>query len=264
MASYFLSRTLVPTMMHFLLENELKLYQDPKASEEEKDKNFVWRWHSRFDEWFERRRDTYHRALVWTLDNRGLTLAVAGIFILLTLPLLFFIGRDFFPYVDSGQMSLHVYPPQGMRPEDSEQYFAAVEREIKHVIPSDELSLILDNIGLPNGGFNLAFSSDNATSNSDGSIQITLKPGPRHTQLYMRELRQDLHKKFPDGLFFFTPANITNQILDFGLPAPIDLQVVAEARTTIRLPWSFCRKCKPFLASLMHIFIRKSRFRQWL
>ena len=225
MASYFLSRTLIPTMMHFLLPAEIGLYQDPGAAEKEKDENFVWRWHSKFDEWFERRRESYRKLLEHTLEARGLTIAIFGLFVLLSLPLAFLIGEDFFPYVDSGQMRLHVYPPQGMRPEDAEQYFAAVEREIRKVIPVEETKLILDNIGLPNGGINLAFGDSTVISDTDGDIYISLEPGKRDTQLYMRQLRVDLHNKFPDGVFFFTPANITNQILDFGLPAPIDLQI---------------------------------------
>ncbi len=151
-------------------------------------------------------------------------------FVVLSLPLTFFIGQDFFPYVDSGQMRLHVYPPQGMRPEDAELYFAAIEAEIRRVIPPEEVTLILDNFGLPNGGINLAFASGGATSDADGDILVSLEPGKRNTQKYMRELRTDLHAKFPDGIFFFTPANITNQILDFGLPAPIDLQVSGRAK----------------------------------
>ncbi len=228
MASYFLSRTLVPTMMHYLLGSEIGLYQDPDAARQEEDENWIWRVHSKFDRWFERRRENYKHALQWTLDNRGLTIAIFGLFVLLSLPLVFMIGTDFFPYVDSGQMRLHVYPPQGMRPEDSEEYFAAVEREIRHVIPAEEIKLIIDNIGIPNGGFNLAFSDSAVTSDSDGDILISLNPGKRHTELYMRQLRGDLHEKFPDAVFFFTPANITNQILDFGLPAPIDLAIAGR------------------------------------
>jgi multidrug efflux pump subunit AcrB len=235
MASYFLSRTLVPTMMHFLLEKELPLYQDPDAAKQEEEESWLWRWHSKFDRWFERRRENYKHGLEWTLENRGLTIAVFGLFIILSLPLVFMIGNDFFPYVDSGQMRLHVYPPQGMRPEDSEQYFAAIEKEIRHVIPLEEVKLIIDNIGLPNGGFNLAFSDSAVTSDSDGDILISLEPGKRHTELYMRQLRADLHDKFPDATFFFTPANITNQILDFGLPAPIDLQLVGRGKNNYEL-----------------------------
>ena len=229
MASYFLSRTLVPTMMHFLLEAEIGLYQDPEAAEREVEENWVWRWHTRFDEWFERRRESYRNLLQLTLENRALTIGIFALFVLLTLPLIFLIGEDFFPYVDSGQMALHVYPPQGMRPEDSEQYFAAIEKEIRRVIPPEEIKLILDNIGLPNGGINLAFGDSSVISDSDGDINISLNPGKRMTQEYMRTLRVDLHQKFPDAVFFFTPANITNQILDFGLPAPIDLQIAGRS-----------------------------------
>ncbi|WP_263384125.1 efflux RND transporter permease subunit [Granulicella arctica] len=235
MASYFLSRTLVPTMMHFLLDAEIGLYQDPEKAKEEENENWIWRVHSKFDRWFEERREGYKKVLEWTLASRGLTIAVFGLFVLLSLPLVFMIGSDFFPYVDSGQMRLHVYPPQGMRPEDSEQYFAAIEKEIRKVIPVDEVKLILDNIGLPNGGINLAFSDSSVTSDSDGDILISLAPGKRNTQLYMRQLRLDLHSKFPDGTFFFTPANITNQILDFGLPAPIDLQVSGRGKGNYEL-----------------------------
>ncbi len=230
MASYFLSRTLVPTMMHFLLPAELPLYQDETAMEQETKKNWIWRWHRKFDHQFERMRLRYKHLLAWCLDHAALTLAMFGAFVLLSLPLVFLIGQDFFPYVDSGQMRLHVSPPEGLRIEDSEVYFAAVEHEIRRVIPADQTQLILDNIGLPNGGINLAFSNGSTISNSDGEILIALKPGKRETEKYMRLLRADLHEKFPDGTFFFTPANITNQILDFGLPAPIDLQVVGRGK----------------------------------
>ncbi|WP_263357267.1 efflux RND transporter permease subunit [Acidicapsa ligni] len=244
LASYFLSRTLVPTMMHFLLGSELELYQDKDKAKEEEKKNWIWRWHSKFDRWFERRRESYKHALEWTLENRGLTIAIFGGFVLLSLPLVFLIGTDFFPYVDSGQMRLHVYPPQGMRPEDSEQYFAKIEKEIRQVIPPGEVKLILDNIGLPNGGFNLAFSDSSVTSDSDGDILIALNPGKRNTQLYMRQLRLDLQAKFPDGVFFFTPANITNQILDFGLPAPIDLQLSGRGKNNYEIAQKLLKQVK--------------------
>jgi multidrug efflux pump subunit AcrB len=235
MASYFLSRTLVPTMMHFLLPAELKLYQDPEYARAEEKRNFIWRVHSKFDRQFEKMREHYKDILEWCLHNRGITLAIFGIFVLCSLPLLFVIGRDFFPYVDSGQMRLHVNPPQGLRAEDSEQYFAAVEAEIRQQIPTDRINTIIDNIGLPAGGINLAFGNNATISNTDGEILIALNPGPRDTQQYMRTLRNDLEKKFPDGAFFFTPANITNQILDFGLPAPIDLQVTGRSTNNYQL-----------------------------
>ena len=242
LASYFLSRTLVPTMMHFLLPSELHLYQEESASIQEEKSNWVWRWHMRFDRQFARFRHHYKGALEWCLGHAALTLTLFGIFVALSLPVLFFIGQDFFPYVDSGQMRLHVNPPEGLRLEDSEQYFAAVEQEIRRVIPPAETRLILDNIGLPNGGINLAFSNSSTISNSDGEILIALTPGKRDTEKYMRLLRSDLRQKFPDGTFFFTPANITNQILDFGLPAPIDLQVVGRGKNNYAIAQELMKK----------------------
>ena len=235
LASYFLSRTLVPTMMHFLLPAELKLYQDPEYARAEEKRNFIWRIHSRFDREFEKMREHYKNILEWCLFHRALTLTIFGAFVLCSLPLALVIGQDFFPYVDSGQMRLHVNPPEGMRIEDSEQYFAAIEEEIRRQIPADRINTIIDNIGLPAGGINLAFGNNATISNTDGEILIALKPGPRDTQQSMRTLRADLKQKFPDGTFFFTPANITNQILDFGLPAPIDLQVTGRARNNYQL-----------------------------
>jgi CzcA family heavy metal efflux pump len=228
MASYFLSRTLVPTMMHFLLPSELKLYQDESESKREEKRNWVWRWHMKFDHQFDKMRERYKGVLAWCLDNAALTLILFGVFVLLSLPVALGIGEDFFPYVDSGQMALHVNPPEGLRLEDSEQYFASIEAEIRKQIPPDEIKLILDNIGLPTGGINLAFGANPTISNSDGQILISLAPGKRDTTKYMRLLREDLPNKFPGAVFFFTPANMTNQILDFGLPAPIDIAVTGR------------------------------------
>jgi multidrug efflux pump subunit AcrB len=173
--------------------------------------------------------------LDWCLENSALTLVLFGVLVVVSLPMTFFIGKDFFPYVDSGQMKLHVEPPAGLRLEDSEQYFASVEKEIRQIVPADRVELILDNIGLPNSGINLAFGGSATISNSDGDILIALKPGQKDTQKYTRLLRDDLHQKFPDATFFFTPANITNQILDFGLPAPIDLQVTGRGKGNYEL-----------------------------
>jgi multidrug efflux pump subunit AcrB len=274
MASYFLSRTLVPTMMHFLLAKEIQLYQDPGESEREEKRSFVWRWHMQFDRKFERMQHHYKGALEWCLDNAGITLMLFGLLVVVSLPMLFFIGRDFFPYVDSGQMNLHVSPPQGLRLEDSEQYFARVEKEIRTVVPTDRIELILDNIGLPNSGINLAFGNSATLSDSDGDIQIALKPGGKDTQKYMRLLREDLKAKFPDGEFFFTPANITNQILDFGLPAPIDLQVTGRGEHNYELATKLAKQIAEIPGTVdvhvhqkvqyptMHIDVDRSKARQ--
>ena len=229
LASYFLSRTLVPTMMHYLLPAEVPLYQHEKGQPEPKEaQNWVWHVHQRFDKRFERLRHRYHGWLDWSLHHRPLVLILFALFVVGSSLLTLVIGRDFFPYVDSGQMKLHVLPPQGTRIEQSEVIFAAIEAEIRKALPADRIDMILDNIGLPNGGINLSFGNNTTISNSDGDIQISLKPGKRQTLEFTRALRQRLADKFPDEIMFFTPANITNQILDFGLPAPIDLQVVGR------------------------------------
>ena len=229
LASYFLSRTLVPTMMHYLLPAEIPLYQR-KEGDPEPDvaKNWVWHVHEAFDRQFERLRSAYKGWLGWSLHNRAVVLIIFAAFVAGSSLLTLTIGRDFFPYVDSGQMRLHVLPPVGTRIEQSEVIFAEIEKQIRTILPPDRIDMILDNIGLPNGGFNLAFSSNASISNSDGDIQISLKPGGRDTLEYTRKLRTELARRFPQDTFFFTPANITSQILDFGLPAPIDLQVVGR------------------------------------
>jgi CzcA family heavy metal efflux pump len=229
LASYFLSRTLVPTMMHYLLPAEIPLFQR-KEGDPEPDvaKNWVWHVHEAFDRQFERLRTAYKGWLGWSLHNRAVVLIIFAAFVAGSSLLTLTIGRDFFPYVDSGQMRLHVLPPVGTRIEQSEVIFAEIEKQIRTILPPDRIDMILDNIGLPNGGFNLAFSSNASISNSDGDIQISLKPGGRDTLEYTRRLRTELARRFPQDTFFFTPANITSQILDFGLPAPIDLQVVGR------------------------------------
>ena len=229
LASYFLSRTLVPTMMHYLLPAEIPLYQHEEGQPEPKEaQNWIWRIHERFDKHFEWLREHYKGWLEWSLHNRVIVVTLFGLFVGGSSILTLFIGRDFFPYVDSGQMRLHVLPPSGTRIEQSEVIFGEIEDEIRRILPQDRIDMILDNIGLPNGGFNLAFSNSATISNSDGDIQISLKPGERKTLDYSRELRTKLTQRFPNETFFFTPANMTNQILDFGLPAPIDLQVVGR------------------------------------
>ncbi len=230
LASYFLSRTLVPTMMHFLLPAEVALYQhkegDPPPKEAD---NWIWKVHQRFEHQFERMRERYKGALEWSLHHRATVLALFAIFVGGSSVLTFFIGRDFFPYVDSGQMRLHVVPAQGMRIEQSEVVFGQIEDEIRRAVPGGRVDMILDNIGLPSGGINLAYGNSATISNSDGDILISLKEGKRETLELTRMLRKRLAEKFPQETFYFTPANITNQILNFGLPAPIDLQVVGRS-----------------------------------
>ena len=171
--------------------------------------------------------------LEWSLHNRQLVLGLFAIFVAASSLLVFVIGQDFFPYVDSGQMRLHVRCPAGTRVETTEQIFAQVDEEIRRIIPPEEVQLIIDNIGLPVSGINLAFSDTASISAADGDILISLNPekhGP--TREYMRLLREKLTEKFPQEVFFFAAANMTTQILNFGLPAPIDIQVVGRDPVT--------------------------------
>ena len=151
-----------------------------------------------------------------------------AIFAFSSLGLVLFVGKDFFPYVDSGQMRLHVRCPSGTRIEEAERIFGAVEEEVRRVVPPQELDTILDNIGLPNSGINLAFSDSATNGSGDGEILISLKPKHHPTIDYTRQLRTSLAARFPSEIFFFQAADITSQILNFGLPAPIDVQVTGN------------------------------------
>ena len=227
LASYLLSRTLVPTMVRYLLHSEVKVYQ--QGEEEAEGHGLIWRVHYAFNRQFERLRNNYRSALGWSLEHRRAVVIAFAVFVVGSLSLSLSVGEDFFPYVDSGQMRLHVRTVQGTRIEETERIFAQVEDEIRREIPADELDSILDNIGLPNSGINLAFSDSATIGPGDGEILIALREahhGP--TQDYTRKLRDDLRAKFSDLTFFFQAANITNQILNFGLPAPMDIQVVGR------------------------------------
>jgi multidrug efflux pump subunit AcrB len=220
MASYFLSRTLVPTMAHFMLRSEMKAAHG---------RGLFSKFHNLFNRGFERMRTSYVSLLHWCLDHRALVLVGFGIFVAASLGLSGFVGEDFFPTVDSGQMRLHARAPSGTRIETTETIFADIENEIRRVIPPREIDDIIDNIGIPFGGFNLAFGDNPTLGVSDGDILIALKPEEHGSVAeYTDRLRRQLHEKFPEMVFFFEAANITNQILNFGLPAPIDVQVVGR------------------------------------
>ena len=225
--SYFLSRTLVPTMVHYLLRSEVALYQ--KGGEHAQGEGVIWRVHGAFNHRFENMRNSYKGGLSWALEHRGWVTGGFAVFCVLSLGLAFFVGEDFFPYIDSGQMRMHVRCPQGTRIEETERVFGNVEREIRTMIPKEELTTVLDNIGLPPGGINLAFSDSATIGNGDGEILISLSQEKHAPTLgYERKIRAMMHEKFPEETTFFQAANITNQILNFGLPSPIDVQVVGR------------------------------------
>ena len=166
-------------------------------------------------------------SVVWTYTGMS---PPEMVFLAGSLALSVIVGRDFFPYVDSGQMRLHVRTPDGTRIEETERVFARIEAEIRRLIPPDEIAEILGNIGLPNSGINLAFGDVSTIASSDGEILISLDPNHKScgTMEYSRILRDDLRAKFPDETFFFQAANITNQILNFGLPMPVDIQIIGR------------------------------------
>jgi multidrug efflux pump subunit AcrB len=231
LASYMLSRTLIPTMVHYLLKQEVDMYRRGEHGESEsagKPHSIIWRVHFAFNRRFERFRAAYTGLLDWTLDHRPAVLAGFIAFSLASLGLVFLIGSDFFPTVDSGQIRLHARAAAGTRIEKTEMIFADIENEIRAVIPAKELETILDNIGLPNGGFNLGFGDSPSIGTSDGDILVSLTPEHTSTAIYTDRLRKRLHQRFPDLVFFFEAANITNQIVNFGLPAPIDVQVTGR------------------------------------
>src|SRR4029077_2190808 len=232
LASYLLSRTLIPTMVHHMLRPEMKLYAMGEHGETAGGTGFIWRAHYVFNRRFEMLRSSYSSLLQWSLERRLPVLAGFTIFSLGSLGLATLIGSDFFPTVDSGQMRLHAQAPAGTRIEQAEVIFAGIEREIREVIPSREIDTIIDNIGIPNSGFNLAFGDSAVIGTGDGDILISLKEGDHGpTADYIDRLRKRLNQKFPDVVFFFEAANITNQILNFGLPAAIDVQVIGRDAT---------------------------------
>src|ERR1035438_6472416 len=230
LASYMLSRTLIPTMVHYMLRSEVKIYA--LGEHAEGGTGLIWRAHYIFNRRFELMRASYSSLLHWCLDHRLPVLGGFFLFVAGSLCLSPLVGRDFFPTVDSGAMRLHARAPAGTRIEKTEQIFAAIENEIRQVVPPKEIENIIDNIGIPPGGFNLAFGDSPTLGVSDGDILISLRAEEHgSTAEYTQRLRKRLHEKFPDVVFFFEAANITNQILNFGLPAPIDVQVVGRNAT---------------------------------
>jgi CzcA family heavy metal efflux pump len=221
LASYILSRTVVPTMVNFLLKSE-------HQTEASRRNWFVW-IHERFNRGFEKLRHFYVAGLQWALMHAclvvGMTLGMALLSLVFLAP---FLGEDFFPLVDAGQFRLHVRAPGGTRIEETQHVFTQVEEVIRSVIPKNEIDLVLANIGLPMN-LNLALSDTATISSADGEILVSLnqqKHGP--TWDYVKRIRQELIAKYPNYTFFVQPSDIVGQILNAGLPAPIDVQVVGH------------------------------------
>ncbi len=221
LSSYALSRTLVPVLVRFILRNETheQAATDPRL-------NWFKRFQGGFVDGFEELRARYVNVLRWALVNRPTVFIAFALIVGSSFLALPWVGRDFFPTVDAGQFRLHVRAATGTRIETTEQIFSAVEDEIRRTIPPGEIKLILDNFGVVSDKYSLAFG-DNATIGShDGEILVKLKHARgKSTPKYVDELRRNLRSKFPDLTFFFQPADIVSQILNFGLPAPIDVKI---------------------------------------
>ena len=230
LASYFLSRTLVPTMVLYLLPAEVGRHEQDESSGSTR-QGVLGRFHHRFEGGFERLRGIYQEMLRWALDHRGVTLAGMLGFALASTCLMLGIGRDFFPSVDAGQFRLHMRAPAGTRIEEAARLFGQVEDAIRKTVPANELALILDNIGLTQSFTIMAYIDNGTVSDGDGEILVSLKPRHQPTPGYVARLRSELPRLFPQCTFYFQPADITSQILNFGLPAPIDVQVVGVNRS---------------------------------
>jgi len=222
LTSYLLSRTLVPTMLMYLMPAEQRAHQSEANGRTRR--SIFGRISQAFDAGFRRFADAYQGMLDWVLEYRRSAMIAFLAFAVASLCLYPFIGRDFFPAVDAGQLRFHVRAPAGTRIEQTEVYFQQVEDHIRKVIPASELAVITDNIGLPNN-INLALSDSVTVGPSDGEILVSLKPAHRPTAEYLKTLREQLPQRFPELEFFTQPADIVSQILNFGLPAPIDIQI---------------------------------------
>ncbi len=212
--SYLLSRTLVPTMVRYLLAREAMNHHKPNA------------FMVRFDRAFDRLRHGYGRWLAWALKHRAFAVTAFAMFVAASLALFPMIGRDFFPSVDAGLIKLHVRGAPGTRIEETEKRIAAIQRTIRGVIPKRDLDSMIDIVGTPYSSINLSLSEGALISSADAQIMISLKPGHAATEDYIRSLRATLRKLYPETTFFFLAPDISTQVLNFGLAAPIDLQIV--------------------------------------
>ena len=223
LASYFFSRTVVPTLAKYLLRAEDHTSEAPHSRW-----NLLGRFHRRFEAGFERVRESYHVLLQRCLAAPLLFIALFLFGCVASAALLPFVGRDFFPSVDTGQFKLHLRAKTGTRIEETARLCDLVEAEIRNVIPPSELVTILDNIGLPSSGTNLTYNNSGTIGPADADIIVSLKEGHRPTEGYIRKLRQRLPEAFPGTMFYFLPADIVSQILNFGLPSPINVQVIGR------------------------------------
>jgi multidrug efflux pump subunit AcrB len=222
LASYGFSRTLTPITIGLLLKNERR--------GEQAGSGWFARLFAKFERGFETMRNGYTDVLHTLLRRRLIVPAAAALVLVLGGTLFVFVGRDFFPIIDGGQIQLHVRVPAGTRIEKTEQIFQAIEDKIRDLIPAEERDLIVDNIGLPARSYNYAFGDGTAIGVNDGVIQIALKEGHAPTTTYIRKLREALPAAFPENIFYFQAADMVTQILNFSIPSQINVRTVGYDR----------------------------------
>jgi multidrug efflux pump subunit AcrB len=224
--SFILSRTLVPTMANYLLRKhaahtDMHGLDGPLPPS----RNPLIRFQRGFEARFERFRRGYRELLMMAMGRRAVFVAGFLVFVAASFALAPFLGRDFFPSVDAGQILMHARIRVGTRVEETASQFAEIQKAIRQIIPPHELATVVDNIGMPVSGINMTYNNTGTIGTSDGDIQIKLREGHRPTAEYVRALREELPVRFPGTVFSFLPADIISQILNFGAPAPIDLQI---------------------------------------
>ena len=229
LASLALSFTMVPVLFSYLMRRAVHDFDaapghgsDPGRA---RSKNPLVRFQAGFERGFEKFRENYRNTLSWALSQAGLTVAAFTVLIVASALLFPMLGRDFFPQVDAGQMRLHVRAPPGTRIEKTQQYFAQVEAEIRKLVGNDQIDVMLDNIGLPYSGINIALSDSATVGPMDGEILISLTKEHKPTAKIIAMLRRELPARFAQLQFFFQPADIVDQVLNFGQPAPIDVRI---------------------------------------
>jgi CzcA family heavy metal efflux pump len=225
--SFILSRTLVPTMAHYLLHARTG-HGGQHAAPQRRSRNPLKRLQSGFEQLFTFVRGHYRALLSLALGRPKTVIGGFLVFVVLTLGLYAFLGENFFPEVDSGQILMHVRAQPGTRIEETVRLFDLVERTVRKTIPPDQLDNIVDNIGLPFSGINMAYQNTGTIGPEDGDALISLKEDHAPTASFIKRLRTVLPQQFPGTSFSFLPADIVSQILNFGLPAPIDVQIVGN------------------------------------
>jgi CzcA family heavy metal efflux pump len=223
--SFVLSRTLVPTMARFLLHEHKHGQPAPDARVS---RNPFRRFAAGFERCFAWTRERYRAILALAIDRPVRVIAGFAIIVVLSLGLAPFLGENFFPSVDSGQILMHVRAQPGTRIEETARLFDFIEQRVRRTIPAGDIDNIVDNIGLPYSGINMAYQNTGTIGPEDGDALIALKPGHAPTDAYIKELRTILPRRFPGTTFSFLPADIVSQILNFGLPAPLDLQIIGN------------------------------------